>query len=265
MIKQVSVKESALRYLLRGWSVIPLRARSKRPAVRWQQYQHRLASEQEVRDWFDIWPSANVGIVTGAVSGLVVLDVDPQHGGEESLQELEEVHEPLPNTVEAVTGGGGRHVYFAYPGVFIHNRVGLEPGIDLRGDGGYIVAPPSVHPSGHRYTWKSSHHPKSTPLADMPNWLTKLATSEAQHKGHPLAHWRKLVKEGVDEGERNNTIASMAGHLLWRGVDPQVVLDLLMCWNAIRCRPPLPDDEVARTVDSITRLHSKHKDDLEDS
>jgi len=260
-----NVERAAFDYLSRGWSVIPLHARGKRPAVRWQEYQHRLASEQEVKGWFDIWPNANLGIVTGAVSGLAVLDVDPQHGGVESLQECEEVHEPLPNTVEAVTGGGGRHVYFAYPGVFIHNRVGLKPGIDLRGDGGYIVAPPSIHPSGHCYTWKSSHHPKSTSLADMPNWLMKLATTQAQHRGHSLTHWRNLVKEGVNEGERNNTIASMAGLLLWRGVDSQVVLDLLLCWNAIRCRPPLSEDEVARTVDSITRLHSKHKDDLEDS
>jgi hypothetical protein len=64
-----------------------------------------------------------------------------------------------------------------------------------------------------------------------------------------------LVKEGIQEGERNNAIASLAGHLFWHGIDPTVVLDLLLCWNAHRCRPPLPDDEVARTVDSIMRLH----------
>lgn len=255
------VERAALDYLSRGWSVIALRVKSKRPAVRWQQYQHHPASEQDVGHWFDAWPNANVGIVTGAVSGIVVFDVDPEHGGDRSLKEFEEVHGPLPNTVEAVTGGGGRHIYFAYPGVSIHNRVGLKPGIDLRGDGGYIVAPPSVHPSGRRYTWKSSHHPNSTPLADMPSWLVNLVTSKAQHGGHPLRHWRRLVSQGVEEGQRNSTIASMAGHLLWRGVDAQVVLDLLLCWNAIRCRPPLSEDEVARTVDSITRLHLKHKDD----
>lgn len=262
-MKSARVKELALRYLSLGWSVIPLRPKDKRPLVRWQQYQHRLASEQEVRGWFDIWPSANVGVVTGAVSGIVVLDVDPQHGGDESLHEFEEVHGPLPHTVEAVTGGGGRHVYFAYPGVFIRNRVGLEAGIDLRSDGGYIVAPPSVHPSGHRYIWKRSHHPSSTPLADMPNWLIKEATSQAQRKGHPLTHWRMLVRQGVEEGERNNTIASMAGHLLWHDVDPRVVLDLLLCWNAVRCRPPLSDEEVARTVDSIIRLHLRHGEEPE--
>ena len=82
-----------------------------------------------------------MGIVTDAVSGLVVLDVDPRHGCEESLKNLEREHGPLPRTLEAMTGGGGRHIYFAHPGGSVRNRVGITPGIDLRGDGGCIVAP----------------------------------------------------------------------------------------------------------------------------
>jgi hypothetical protein len=74
-----------------------------------------------------------------------------------------------------------------------------------------------------------------------------------------LTYWRKLVADGVTEGERNNTIASLTGHLLWHGVDPDVVLELLLCWNRVRCRPPLPDDEVIRTVDSIARLHQQRE------
>ena len=73
--------------------------------------------------------------------------------------------------------------------------------------------------------------------------------------GHTLAHWRRLVKVGVQKGERNSSIASLAGHLFWRGIDPKVTLDLLLCWNARRCRPPLSEEEVARTVDSIMRRH----------
>jgi len=65
------------------------------------------------------------------------------------------------------------------------------------------------------------------------------------------------VEEGVEAGARNNTIASLSGHLLWRGVDPPVVMELLLCWNRVRCRPPLPDEEVARTVASITRTHRR--------
>ncbi|MFO1301135.1 MAG: primase alpha helix C-terminal domain-containing protein [Burkholderiaceae bacterium] len=77
----------------------------------------------------------------------------------------------------------------------------------------------------------------------------------AAHTGHPLSHWRRLVGEGVAEGARNATIASLAGHLLWHQVDPHVVLELLLSWNRQRCRPPLADDEVAATVASIARTH----------
>ena len=72
------------------------------------------------------------------------------------------------------------------------------------------------------------------------------------------SYWRHLVREGVLEGERNSTIASLSGHLLWHGVDPDVAVELLLCWNAVRCRPPLSDDEVVRTAESIVRLHRRH-------
>jgi len=79
--------------------------------------------------------------------------------------------------------------------------------------------------------------------------------------GHPLAHWRELVRQDVAEGTRNSTLASLAGHLLWHGVDPQVALELLLVFNRVRCRPPLPDDEVAQVVASITRLHERGRDE----
>jgi hypothetical protein len=250
-------KESALYYLFRGGSVIPLRSRDKRPAIAWLEYQERRASEDEVRAWFHRWPDANVGIVTGRISGLVVLDVDPKHNGDVSLRRMEQEHGPLPQTVEAFTGGGGRHIYFAHPGDTIPNKVGLAPGIDLRGDGGCVVAPPSLHPSGRYYAWVLSHEIENTALAPVPEWLLREVRAEGRRVGHPLSYWQKLVREGVPEGERNNTLASLAGHLLWHGVDPDVVMELLLCWNAVRCYPPLPDDEVVRTVESIIRLHKR--------
>lgn len=75
--------------------------------------------------------------------------------------------------------------------------------------------------------------------------------------GHALGHWRALVRDGADEGRRNDTIASLTGHLLWHGVDPDVVLELMRCWNRIRCRPPLPVDEVEGVVRSIARAHGR--------
>ncbi len=251
--------------LARGWSVIPVRAGAKRPIVRWEAFQNRLPTREEVEGWFRRWPDANLGIVTGAISGLVVLDVDPRHGGEDSLSRLEEQHEALPETIEAITGGGGRHLYFAHPGGSIPNKVALAPGIDLRGDGGLVVAPPSRHPSGGRYLWEVSHHPDDVAPAPLPSWLVALLQRDAAHPGHPRDYWRALVRRGVAEGERNNTVASLTGHLLWHEVDPDVVSELLLCWNRVRCRPPLDDEEVARTVESITRTHLRHRGELGES
>jgi len=256
-MKASPVEQAALEYLERGWSVIPLRPQDKRPATRWQEYQSRRADRAQVRNWLRRWPDANIGVVTGIVSGLIVVDVDPKHGGDQSLARLEQTHGPLPRTVEAVTGGGGHHLYFSHPGGLIHNMVGLAPGIDLRGDGGYVVAPPSLHASGRCYSWVVGCEPQSMPLAALPGWLLGEVAGAALRASHPLSHWRRLVREGVVQGERNNSIASLAGHLLWHGVDPDVVLELLLCWNAQRCRPPLPEEEVLRTVESITRLHEQ--------
>ena len=252
------LEQAALDYLYRGWSVIPLRARDKRPAVPWQDFQTARASEQEVHGWFARRPDNNVAIVTGAVSGLVVLDIDSQHGGADSLARLERERGPLPRTLQALTVGGGRHIYFVHPGGVVRNRVGIAPGIDLRGDGGYIVAPPSVHPSGKPYQWAKGCEPGRVTLAPLPDWLQQMVGDAGPRAGHTPAHWRGLLADGVAEGERNNSIASLTGHLLWHGVDPDVALELLLCWNRIRCRPPLQDDEVARTVHSITRLHERH-------
>lgn len=166
-----SIKQAALDYLDRGWSVIPIREREKRPAVAWKAYQGKFASQETVEGWFRRSPDFNVAVVTGALSGVVVLDVDPRHGGQESLGKLESEYGPLPNTVEAITGGGGRHLYFSHPGGEVRNRTNIEPGIDLRGDGGCIVAPPSVHPSGKRYRWKKGHSPGQAELARLPDWL----------------------------------------------------------------------------------------------
>ncbi len=164
-------EQAALDYLGLGWSVIPVRERAKRPAVAWKAYQSECVSEKTLRAWFRRSPDFNVAIVTGALSGLVVLDVDPRHGGKESLRGLERQHGRLPKTVESTTGSGGRHVYFAHPGGEVRNRTNIEPGIDLRGDGGCIVAPPSMHPSGKRYRWKKGCSPWEAKLAPLPHWL----------------------------------------------------------------------------------------------
>ncbi len=251
---------AALAYAARGWSVIPMQPRGKRPLVAWREYQQRRASADEIRHWFARWPDANVGIVTGRVSGVVVVDVDVRHGGPASLARLEAPHGGWPPTVEAMTGGGGRHLYFAHPAGTVANRVAIEPGVDLRGDGGCVVAPPSVHPSGHRYAWVEGRSPGDVALAALPPGLVALP-APGPAAGHPRQYWRELIRAGIDEGRRNDTIASLAGHLLRRDVDPDVVLELMLAWNRTHCRPSLPDDEVERVVHSIAHLHERRAGD----
>lgn len=216
-------------------------------------------SISEITEWFGRWPNANVGIVTGSISQLIVLDVDPAHGGNESLEKLERSHGMLPRTLEASTGGGGRHLYFRHPGVGVRNRVGIATGLDIRGDGGYVVAPPSIHPSGKPYIWLNDRVPSREMLALPPPWLLEPKSATA-FTGHPLAYWRSLLRHGVSEGERNNTLAALTGRLLWHDLGPQMITELLLCWNAVRCRPPLPDSEVIATVGSIVRTHLRTKE-----
>lgn len=172
-----ATERAAQAYLAHGWSVVPVEPRGKRPLVRWKAFQKKRATPDEVRGWFERWPDANVSVVTGRLSGLIVVDVDPRHGGDTSLADLEREHGPLPATVESATGGGGRHLYFAHPGAGeIHNRVGFVAGVDVRGDGGSIVAPPSIHASGKRYAWKKGRAPDDIDPAPLPSWLLDLIT-----------------------------------------------------------------------------------------
>jgi hypothetical protein len=208
--------------------------------------------EATIRGWWDRWPDANVGIATGRASGLVVVDVDPRNGGDDSLDALERQHGKLPQTVEALTGGGGRHLFFAHPGGHIKNRV-LARGVDLKADGGYIVAPPSLHASGRTYEWETSSHPDDVALAPRPAWLIRLQNAHppqtAQGRGCP--DWRALTAAGATQGQRNTAVTALAGHLLRRGVDPVVTLHLLRAWNQTSNTPPLVDAEVTRTVNSV--------------
>ncbi len=259
--RDIDIPLAARAYLAAGWSVIPMEARGKRPVVAWLPYQERRASVEELESWYAKRPDANVGIVAGVVSDLVVLDIDATHGGPESLADLEREHGPLPATVECRTGGGGRHLYFRHPGGKVGNRVGMLAGIDVRGDGGCVVAPPSIHPNGQRYRWVRGCSPAEREPARLPDWLRRRLQPGGSQPGHSLAHWRELVRTGVEQGARNSTLASLAGHLLWHEVDPEVTLELLLAWNRLRCRPPLADSEVAAVVASISRRHEGDEGD----
>jgi Bifunctional DNA primase/polymerase, N-terminal/Primase C terminal 1 (PriCT-1) len=255
---------AALAYARRGWPIFPLHTPTnghctcgkpdcknigKHPRTP-QGLKDASTDEAMVRHWWTRWPQANLGGLTGATSGVIVLDVDPRHGGNISLEDLEAAHGKLPDTVESQTGGG-RHVFFKHPGVPIRNDAGkkLGPGLDIRGDGGYIVLPPSLHASGRQYEWEVSSHPDDVPLAPMPPWLMALLTSpEGSRNGQPAT-----TGGPIPEGARNVTLTSLAGAMRQRGMTTREIYAALITANADRCTPPLPNEEVRGIAASIGR------------
>jgi hypothetical protein len=179
-----SAYDEARAALARGWAPLPLEPGGKRPLVTWARFQQRRPTPGELRYWWHRWPDAGLGLVTGAVSGLVVVDVDPRNGGDATLEDLEHEHCPVPVTVEVLTGGGGRHLYFRHPGVEMPPAK-LGPGLDLLADGSQVVAPPSIHASGRRYEWEVSRLPGAVPLAELPTWLRVDAPRRGPAHDHP--------------------------------------------------------------------------------
>ena len=255
-------------YANRGWPVIPLhtptpegRCSCGKPCQspgKHPRNSHGLkdavTDADTIQHWWTQWTDANVGIVTGCISGLVVLDVDPRHGGDESLAKLGAQYGKLPDTPEAITGGGGRHFLFAHPGngTILRNRAGLAelPGLDVRGDGGYIVAPPSLHVSGRRYEWELLGHPDVVPLAPIPKWLLKLVVEGPRLDGHQTSD---SIGGRTPRGERNNTLFRLGCAMRRRGGSEDTVLTALLLENNAQCDPPLEEEEVRQIAASVGR------------
>ena len=134
--------ETARSYVAYNWSVIPLLFREKKPAIAWKEYQSRLPTDAELVEWFVEGKAHNIGIVTGAVSGLAVIDLDSPEALERAKAQ------GMPSGGPVVRTGKGYHAYCRY-----REGVGntADNGVDIRGEGGFVVAPPSVHPSGAVY------------------------------------------------------------------------------------------------------------------
>ena len=224
------------------------------------QFQSRLPTQSEVELWWGRWPEANIIIVTGQVSRLVVVDVDPRHGGDESWREWSRRYLPDRPVVTSLTGGGGEHWLFAHPmDNTIRNATNLLPGVDLRGDGGYIVAPPSMHESMNRYEWDASHHPDDVELYTVPDALLALIAQHAQ--GVTTGGEREeLDIEGIVDGRtpipsgsRNSTMARIAGYFCGKVDNLNTVHIIMDNINQKACDPPMKDEELQRTVNSIWR------------
>lgn len=262
-----SLLETALAYAQRRWRVAPLhtakdgrcscgdlkcRNVAKHPRSK-NGLKDATTNEEIVRRWWTEHPDSNIAIVTGAGSGVVVLDVDIRHGGDDSLHDLIQKHGALPHTAEALTGGGGRHFFFKHPGREIRNSAGkLGSGLDIRGDGGYVVAPPSVHASGNQYHWEMSADPfDGTDLAPMPLWMIKLILEDPKSK-----RTAKEVPRTVIEGGRNDALTSLAGSMRRRGMSQAALEAALLAENRERCQPPLDEEEVLKIARSVARYPS---------
>lgn len=207
-----------------------------------------------IRSWWDQWPMANIGIATGLASDLTALDVDPDHGGADSLADCVARYGPLPNGPVSLTGGGGQHVLFVAADRRA-NVIGFKPGLDFRADGGLIVAPPSRHASGSRYRWEVASHPLDHPLPTLPHWLRDALGAPAQtpavRRTDDAAWLVKVLEYQVPEGMRNDTLARLMGHLLGHREDARLATVILTAVNSIACDPPLPQSEVMRIANSI--------------
>jgi DNA-binding transcriptional ArsR family regulator len=262
--------DAALAYARQGFSVFPIYEITdgrctcdkkddcnnigKHPRTR-HGFKDATTDEAIVQRWWESWPDANIGIRTGAPSGLFVIDVDPRNGGDNALEEATRRHGPLPQTLEARTGSSGKHLIFRHPGVPVRCSAGnLGPGLDVKGDGGYIVAAPSIHVSGARYQWANQ-----ASIAGAPEWLLKAvrgrSKTQSGNDSTSSIRTRPASLDGglIPDGERNSTLFRMGCALRAREHDQPAIEEALKGVNAERCTPPLDLAEVRNIAASASR------------
>ena len=268
---------AALAYASRGWPVAPAHSITEKGACTCNdpkctsKGKHPLTphglkdastEEKTIRGWWAKWPHANVLIRTGMVGDrcLVALDIDPRHNGDESLAKLIVEHGELPETPQCVTGGGGQHIFMWAPRA-IPNSAGKEgdgrfgEGVDVRGEGGYVIAAPSRHESGRTYEWDAGAHPADVALAEAPAWFVH------------LAGWSKKRRDATDGadvgtteryivGGRNDALTRLGGAMRRVGAGLKRITDALLDENEERCHPPLDPAEVKKIARSVVKYPS---------
>ena len=243
-----NMKEWALHYAEKGLAVFPLACRDKVPAVVGG---CKVATTEKttIERWWDKNPQYNIGIATGnKSSGLVVidLDVDKNKGidGYDVLRDWQNKHGKLPETWQSITGRGGYH-YFYKDAIVHSNRVGLYEGVDIRGEGGYIVAPPSVHPNGNIYEWEQG--PEEYEIAQVDNIVNDFLKGEKQRRDSEHKTNFK-VPELIPEGKRVDTIVRLIASLRTKGLDDDAIKAAVRVENEKRCNPPLKEKELEEAV-----------------
>ncbi len=235
------ILEAAFSYIGQGFKVFPVKT-DKKPLTA-HGLKDATQTQSGVREFWTRWPDAGIALVT---EGLMVLDFDTKNGGLGSKAAIEAKYGPLSRTRTHRTGGGGEHWIYRNPnGTDVRNTVtfaGYE-GVDLRANGGYIVAPPSPHVSGRRYEVLDDSE-----IAPAPTWLADLATKKRTRSPQTTSE-----SQPIPEGQRNSTLTSLAGTMRRRGVSQEAIEVALLEVNRQQCSPPLSEDEVRRVARSVMR------------
>ena len=248
-------KEAALEYAAFGLAVFPVippmengeKSAGKKPYIsNWQK--EATSNKEKITEWWTKWPAANIGIATGRKSqGLVVidLDIDDNKGinGYETLKEWQNEHGELPETWQSITGRGGYHLF--YFDIEPHkNRVGLYEGVDIRGEGGYIIAPPSVHANGHRYEWEQWRE-DGVNVARVDGLVRKFINGPEPQR-EESQNFHELEK--IPSGKRVSSLIRLVGSLKAKGLENDSIMAAVKAENEAKCIPPLSDHELTKEV-----------------
>lgn len=243
--------DQVLRLAACGWRLFPVKPRGKQPLV--SDWPHQATTEEDhLRTWSQQFPECNWAVATGPESGVFVLDVDGEPGLI-SLRELDRQGRKLSPTLVSHTGRpGGGHIWLLYPsnGTTIRNSAGkLATGLDVRGDGGYVVVPPSTHANGTEYSFVD----EDSEIAAAPQWLLeklRQPPTTVEPDGAPPK------SDAIPQGQRNDTLMRLAGTMRNKGMTPAAIEAALLAENKQRCVPPLGEREVRAIVESASRYEA---------
>ena len=244
-----SFNQSPIRRLAeRGWRLFPVKPRDKQPLI--TDWPHQATCDEErLRSWLKRFPDCNWGVATGPESGVFVLDVDGEPGLA-ALGDLEHQGYELPPTLMSHTGRGS-HIFLEWPsnGTAVRNSAGkIAAGLDVRGAGGYVIVPPSVHSSGAEYRF----HDEDAAIAPAPQWLLeRLAQTSAA--GEPTARGAQRGIDVIPDGQRNQALMSLAGTMQRKGMTAAAIEAALLAENKERCNPPLSEAEVRKIACSVSQ------------
>lgn len=236
-----AVISAAIRYARMGWPVLP--SQGKNPGVAGPNWQTTATSDElTIRRWYATTSANNVGVLTG--DKFFVLDIDKKHGGYESLEELTRKHGRLPDTLQQISGGGGRHYFFAMPPNETVRSVKLLPGLETKGHHGFIVLEPSVHPeSGKRYVFDAAAEIEHQPILPAPEWLLDLIRRGGKQT-------QTVLPDVIPHGQQHFHLVSLAGSLRGRGANAAEILAALIAANK-RCERPADESYLRQTAESM--------------